>query len=130
MNSQKITNLATPTLSTDLVTKQYIDDLIQVNNGTVEYVVNSTNTDSKLTAGSTEMTNNLTPLNMNSQIITGLANATTGTDAISRDFADSRYYASTTALNSLTSPTSSVAFNNKKITSLGDATLSTDALNR
>jgi hypothetical protein len=67
---------------------------------------------------------------MNSQIITGLADATTGTDAISRDFADSRYYASTIALNSITAPTGSVVLNNKKITSLGDATLSTDALNQ
>ncbi len=101
-----------------------------MHNGTVEYVVNNTNSDSKLTAGSTEMTNNLTPFNMNNQIITGLSDATTGTDAISRAFADTRYYSSTTALNSITAPTSSVALNNKKITSLGDATLSTDALNR
>ena len=47
-----------------------------MHDGTVEYIVNSTNTDSKLTAGSTEMTNNLPPLNMNGYKITELGDAT------------------------------------------------------
>ena len=76
------------------------------------------------------MTNNLTPLNMNGYKITGLASATTGTDALNRDSADSRYYSNSTGLDGITAPVSSVSFNNKKISSLGDATIATDLLNR
>ncbi len=55
-------------------------------------IMNATNADSKLVASSTEITNGSTPLNMNSQKITNVANATTGTDALNRVTADGRYY--------------------------------------
>jgi len=48
---------------------------------------------------------------MNSQKITSLGNATTGTDALNRDTADNRYYANTTTLNSITAPTGSLSLN-------------------
>lgn len=46
--------------------------------------MNSVNEDSKLVANETEITNGSTPLNMNSQKITGLANATSGSDALNK----------------------------------------------
>lgn len=67
---------------------------------------------------------------MNSQKITGLADATTATDALNRQTADGRYYASSTTLNSITAPSGNLSMNSYKITSLADATTGTDALNR
>ena len=43
--------------------------------------------------------------------LTGLGNATTGTDALNRTTADGRYYLSTTALNSITAPSGAVSLN-------------------
>ncbi len=54
--------------------------------------MNATDNTSKLVANSTELTNGSTPLNMNSQKITSLANATAGSDALNRTTADGRYY--------------------------------------
>ena len=82
MNSFKVVNLATPTTNTDAATKEYIDGLVSGLNPTL--IVDDVNADSKLTANLAELTMGLTPLNMNSQKITGLANATTGTDALNR----------------------------------------------
>ena len=73
--------------------------------------MNSTNTDSKLVAGSTEITNGTTPLNMNSQKITSLGNATVGTDALNRQTADARYYTNTTTLDAFTAPVAAVSLN-------------------
>ena len=67
---------------------------------------------------------------MNSQKITNLANATSGTDAMNKTTADARYYAATIALNSITAPTAALSMNSYKSTSLADATSATDALNR
>ena len=67
---------------------------------------------------------------MNTQRITSVATATSGTDALNRDTADNRYYSNTVALNAITAPIASVSLNSQKITSLGDATTATDALNR
>ncbi len=67
---------------------------------------------------------------MNSQLITSLANATTGTDALNRQTADGRYYLGTTTLDSLTAPTASLSLNSQRITNLANATSATDALNR
>jgi hypothetical protein len=67
---------------------------------------------------------------MNSNKITGLSNATTGTDAMNKTTADSRYYLNTTTLNSITAPSGNLSLNSHKITGLADATLDTDALNR
>jgi hypothetical protein len=82
MNSHKITNLATPTSSADAATKAYIDGLVGGLNPTL--IVDDVNADSKLTANQTELTMGATPLNMNSNKITGLANATAGSDALNR----------------------------------------------
>lgn len=82
MNSQKVINLAAPTSNTDAATKKYIDDLVSGLNPTL--IVDDVNADSKLTANQTELTMGSTPLNMNSQKITSLANATAGTDALNR----------------------------------------------
>ncbi len=128
MNSHKITNLATPTANGDAATKAYIDGLISGLNPTT--IVDDVNADSKLVANETEITNGDTPLNMNSQKITNLANATSGADAMNKTTADARYYAATTALNSITAPTAALSMNSYKITSLADATSATDALNR
>jgi hypothetical protein len=57
-----------------------------------DQIMNTTNNASKLVATSTELLNGDTPLNMNSQKITGLGNATSGSDALNRTSADSRYY--------------------------------------
>lgn len=92
--------------------------------------MNGTNADSKLVANQTELTNGTTPLNMNSQKITGLANATAATDALNRQTADARYYLASTTLDNITAPTASLSLNSQKITNLADATAATDALNR
>ena len=80
-----------------------------------------------MTANTTEITNGSTPLNMNSQLITALANATTGTDGLNRDTADSRYYSNATTLDGITAPTASVSMNSQKVTNLATPTISTDA---
>ncbi len=67
---------------------------------------------------------------MNSNKITGLANATNGTDAMNKTTADGRYYTNTTTLDNITAPTASVSMNSHKITNLANATADTDALNR
>ena len=64
---------------------------------------------------------------MNSQKITNLGNATTGTDALNRTTADSRYYQSSTTLDALTAPTSSLSLNSQQIINLATPTLTTDA---
>lgn len=130
MNSHKIVSLATPTLTADLCTKAYIDDGIASNDGTTRQILCALNSDSKLVANQTELTNNATPLNMNSKKITSLADATTDTDALNRQTADSRYYLATTALNSIANPTSAVSMNSYKITELADASTDTDVINR
>ena len=66
LNSQKITSLATPSNSSDMASKDYVDTQISTYDGSVQLLVNGTNADSKLTAAQTELTNNNTPLNMNS----------------------------------------------------------------
>ena len=73
--------------------------------------MNATDNTSVLTANQTELTNGSTPLNMNSQKITGLGTAAAGTDALNRDTADGRYYLATTTLNSITAPSASLSLN-------------------
>ena len=67
-----------------MTTKEYTDDQVAVHNGSYRSLVNALNADSKLTAAQTELTNNNTPLNMNSQLITGLADAQSGSDLLNR----------------------------------------------
>ncbi len=130
LNGYKITSLAATTSNSELSTKEYIDDSIAMFDGTVSKIQNATNSDSKITANSTEMTNNLTPLNMNGYKVTSLADATAATDALNRQTADSRYYSNATTLDSITAPSASLSLDGHKITALADATTATDALNR
>ena len=67
MNNQKLTSLATPTLSTDGATKGYIDNNFYGTSTTL----------SGITAPSASVS-------MNSQKITNLADATLATDALNR----------------------------------------------
>ena len=113
-----------------MATKSYVDTLTTALDGAVTAIVNPTNSDSSLTAASSSMLNGITPLNANGQVITGLAAATSGTDALRRSTADSRYYAITSPLDWIEPPTAAVLMNSQKITGLGDATDITDALNR
>jgi len=69
-------------------------------------------------------------LSLNTQKITGLANATLDTDALNRQTGDARYYLKTATLDTLTAPAANLSLNGNKITSLADATSATDALNR
>lgn len=61
-------------------------------------------------------------LDLNAQKITGLANATSDTDALNRVTADSRYYLNTDTLDALTAPVAPVSMGGQKITNLADAT--------
>ena len=74
--------------------------------------------------------NNLTPLNANSQIISGVANPSAGTDAITTSSGDSRYIENTDDLSVFSVPTGALDMNSHKITGLADATDDADAINR
>ena len=50
-------------------------------------------------------------INMNTYKIENLGDATAGGDALSRDYADTRYYLNTTKLNSITLPDNHVSMN-------------------
>jgi len=67
---------------------------------------------------------------MNSLKITSLANPTQSSDCINREYGDNSFISSSTTLNAITAPTSSVSLNSNKITNLANATLASDALNR
>ena len=124
MNSQKITNLAAPTLSTDGVNKAYVDSNsgISQSNADARYYLNNVPLNS-ITAPASS-------LSMNSQKITNLSSATLATDALNMGTADSRYYKNTVTLDNVTTPSNSLSMNSQKITNLANATLATDALNR
>ncbi len=92
LSSQKIIDLGAPTAAGDMATKQYIDDQVSLHNDSAQQLVSGVNSDVRIIGGSAELTNNNTALNMNSQRITGLASATAGSDAVSRDAGDARYY--------------------------------------
>ena len=69
-------------------------------------------------------------LSMNSNKIINLAAPTASGDAVTKGYADSNYYPTSTTLNTIAAPTGSVSLNSQKITNLADATAATDALNR
>lgn len=78
LNSNKIINLATPTLSTDAATKAYVDSNGGLSQATADlrYYLNTI----KLNA----ITAPDTSLSLNSNKITDLADATLATDALNR----------------------------------------------
>lgn len=86
LNNHKITNLATPTANSDAVTKLYVDQA--TSSGSAGQIVNGVNTNSKLVANQTELTNGSTPINMNSQKITSLATPTANSDAATKLYVD------------------------------------------
>jgi len=73
MNGQRIKNIDTPLQDNDAVNKSYADALIL---SAPTEIKNSINTNSKLIASSSELTNGTTTLNMNNQKITSLGAAT------------------------------------------------------
>ena len=86
-----------PVSGNDLATKAYTDDVSQISVG----IANNTIVTSSFTANQTEVICGTTPLNMNSQKITGLPTATQGTDLLSMASGDARYIQSTTPMNSI-----------------------------
>jgi hypothetical protein len=97
-NSQKITNLATPTTSTDASTKAYVDAQITAlvggapgtldTLGEIATAINSSGsfaTSVVLRDGTQAMTGNLA---MGTNKVTGLGTPTTGTDAATKTYAD------------------------------------------
>ena len=98
LNSQKITNLGTPTLSTDASTKAYVDSQITSLVGGAPGTLDTLNeiaaainnsgsfaTSVVLRDGTQAMTGNLA---MGTNKITGLGTPTTGTDAVTKAYAD------------------------------------------
>ena len=67
---------------------------------------------------------------MNSNLITNVADAINGKDALNMDSGDARYYLNTTTLNDIAAPTADVTMNNHKITNLATPTQNTDAATR
>ena len=82
-----------------MATKSYVDTLTNALHGAVSAIANPTNSDSSMTATSSELLNGITPLNASAQVITGLAAAAANTDALRRSTADSRYYPIATPLD-------------------------------
>ena len=78
MNSQKLTNLATPVISTDAVTKQYVDSNIGISQSTADSIYY------RQTVHLNEILAPDGSLSLNSQKLTNLANATLSTDALNR----------------------------------------------
>ena len=98
LNSQKITNLGTPTLSTDASTKAYVDSQITSLVGGAPGTLDTLNeiaaainnsgsfaTSVVLRDGTQAMTGNLA---MGTNKITGLGTPTAGTDAVTKAYAD------------------------------------------
>jgi len=114
LNSQKITNLATPTLNTDAATKAYVDSNAGITqaNADLRYYLNTV-TLNNISAPTSS-------LSLNSQKITGLADATLATDALNRQTGDSRYYLGTTTLNNITLANGTVSVNTNKISNCVD----------
>ena len=119
----KITGLGAPVNASDAATKQYVDDVSAISEGFANLSVPA----SGMTANTTEITNGSTPLNMNSQLITSLGTASTGTDGLNRDTADGRYYANSVTLDQIGAPAGSVSLNNHKIVNLATPTSNADA---
>ena len=97
LNSQKITSLATPAVSTDAANKGYIDDNFYGNATTLDLITAPTSS-----------------VSLNSQKITNLATATSGTDALNLETADARYISS--------SVSGDVDFNGQKLTNVAPGT--------
>lgn len=157
LNSNKITNLVTPTAGTDAATKAYVDNSATSPVVTLSGAISgSGNTGTTINTTLNTTLNNIpaatADLNLNSHKITSLAIPTISTDAATKGYVDtsiSGLPASTVTLqgdisgtgntgspisttlnkrlDQIAAPTSSVGLNGQKITSLGTPTLDTDA---
>ena len=124
LNSHKITDLATPTLSTDAVTKDYVDlNSISETAADAKYYLNTT-TLNNITLASGD-------IDVNSHKITNLATPTNNSDAATKQYVDSNsaftqavadtlYYSNTVTLNNITAPNNNLSLNSHKITNLAD----------
>jgi hypothetical protein len=147
-NSQKIINLATPTLSTDAVTKAYVDSSVGgvSTSITLQGDISGTgSTGSAITTTFNKRLDQITPpttsLNLNSQQIVNLAAPTLSTDASTKAYVDGKTWTASqitdfdpqvrlSRLDQMSTPTASVNFNSQKITNLATPTLSTDAASK
>lgn len=121
LNSNKITGLAAPTLSTDAASKGYVD--YTVGNGVLPItltgdVTGSGNTNSTITTTLNKRLDQIaaptSSVSLNSQKITSLATPTLSTDAANKSYIDSR------TINDLTAPISAFSMNNNRITSVAN----------
>lgn len=131
LNSQKITNLATPTLSTDASTKAYVDGQITALVGgapgtldTLNEIASAINnsgtfaTSVVLRDGTQAMTGALA---MGTNKITGLGTPTVSTDAATKAYADTKLPLAGGTMSG------AIAMGTNKITGLGDPTSAQDA---
>ncbi len=70
-----------------------------------------------------------TPLNMNSQKITNLADPVDSSDAVNKQTADSDIILNTATIDTLSAPTTSVNLDSHTISNLANATAATDMIN-
>ena len=160
MGSQKITNLATPTLATDAVTKAYADALVGGATITLTGAVTGSGTGTiatTLTNITTAQITNfnaavgafrldqfvapITSVSFGNQKLINLLTPTLATDAATKGYVDGKTWTTsvitdfTTAtlgfrLDQFAIPTTSLNLNSQKIINLGVPTLGTDAANK
>jgi hypothetical protein len=82
MNGYKISSTADPTIASNALTKNYISQTSLPQSTTLDAI--------SATLGN---------ISLNSHKITDLADASGGTDCVSRQYGDSRYYINTTPLD-------------------------------
>lgn len=112
-NSQKIINLATPTLTTDACTKAYADAI----------------TTSITTYRLDQFAAPTASVNLNSQKITNLGTPTLATDACTKAYADAIATSIPTyRLDQFAAPTASLSMNSQKLTNLGAPVSANDAV--
>ena len=131
-NSQKITNLGTPTSNTDASTKAYVDTSIAnlidgapttldtLNEIAAALADNASFSDTVVLKSGSTMTGNLA---MGTNKVTGLGTPTSSTDAATKAYADTMLPLAGGTMSGV------IAMGSNKITGLADATNLTDAVN-
>jgi hypothetical protein len=146
LGSNKIQGLINGVLSTDAVTKGYIDGADSVLQGQIDAKISQASGDTRyLQKAGDQMEGGISM--GNTYKISALANGTLTGDAvnlgqvtsqistavtglISQTTADGRYYANTVPLNSITAPTGTLSMNSQKITGLATPTNPLDAVTK
>ena len=108
MNSQKITNLATPTLDTDAATKAYVD----ASSGAGSGITLDTAKQNFISLDGTQTNLITAPIPMNNKKITGLATPTVSTDATTKAYVDSRTPFKNARITMTTAPTNTGSYVN------------------